>query len=198
MGDFRQKNYRNMGLFSKTPDMTELTFQLRMSSKQLEREAKKAEKEEKAFKQKLQKAIKDQRLEFAQLHAENAIRKKNESLNYLRLASRVDAVASKIKSADNIKSVAKQMGTTTKNLKAAMKTMNLEKITATMDKFEASFDKLDLTTSTMEGAMGSAMATSAPTSAVDALIRQVADENELDVANMLDAAPEQNASVASA
>ena len=93
-----------------------------------------------------------------------------------------------------------------------MKTMNLEKITATMDKFEASFDKLDLTTSTMEGAMGSAMATSAPTSAVDALIRQVhrpfskileqiimkltnyqvADENELDVANMLDAAPEQN------
>ena len=90
-----------------------------------------------------------------------------------------------------------------------MKTMNLEKITATMDKFEQSFDKLDLTTSTMEGAMGSAMATSAPTSAVDALIRQVfwylqelylfllvnqvADENELDVANMLDAAPEQNA-----
>ena len=51
--------------------------------------------------------------------------------------------------------------------------MNLEKITATMDKFEQSFDKLDLTTSTMEGAMGSAMATSAPTSAVDALIRQV-------------------------
>ena len=36
-----------MGLFSKAPDMTELTFQLRMSSKQLEREAKKAEKEEK-------------------------------------------------------------------------------------------------------------------------------------------------------
>ena len=54
-----------------------------------------------------------------------------------------------------------------------MKTMNLEKITATMDKFEQSFDKLDLTTSTMEGAMGSAMATSAPTSSVDALIRQV-------------------------
>ena len=78
-----------------------------------------------------------------------------------------------------------------------------------MDKFESSFDKLDLTTATMEGAMGSAMATSAPTSAVDALIRQVraivkntefisddfkvADENELDVANMLDAAPEQKA-----
>ena len=59
------------------------------------------------------------------------------------------------------------------NLEAAMKTMILEKITATMDKFEASFDKLDLTTATMEGAMGSAMATSAPTSAVDALIRQV-------------------------
>ena len=54
-----------------------------------------------------------------------------------------------------------------------MKTMNLEKITATMDKFEESFTKLDMTTATMEDSMGSAMATSAPTASVDALIRQV-------------------------
>ena len=54
-----------------------------------------------------------------------------------------------------------------------MKTMNLEKITATMDKFEKSFENLDLTTSVMEGSMGDAMATSAPSGQVDALIQQV-------------------------
>ena len=45
---------------------------------------------------------------------ESAIRKKNESLNYLRLASRVDAVASKVKSAQGMKNVTKTMGQTTK------------------------------------------------------------------------------------
>ena len=54
-----------------------------------------------------------------------------------------------------------------------MKSMNLEKITATMDKFEKSFENLDLTTSVMEGSMGDAMATSAPSGQVDALIQQV-------------------------
>ena len=60
-----------------------------------------------------------------------------------------------------------------KQLDAAMKSMNLEKITATMDKFEKSFENLDLTTSVMEGSMGDAMATSAPSGQVDALIQQV-------------------------
>ena len=62
---------------------------------------------------------------------------------------------------------------TFQQLDAAMKTMNLEKITATMDKFEKSFENLDLTTSVMEGSMGDAMATSAPSGQVDALIQQV-------------------------
>lgn len=34
--------------------------------------------------------------EVAQVHAENAIRKKNESLNYLRMSARIDAVAARV------------------------------------------------------------------------------------------------------
>jgi charged multivesicular body protein 1 len=184
-----------MGLFSSGPDLNDVIFQLRMSSKQLEREAKRAEKEEKAMKEKVKKAIKEQRIEFAQIHAESAIRKKNEGLNYLRLASRVDAVASKVKSAQGMKNVTKTMGQTTKQLDAAMKSMNLEKITATMDKFEKSFENLDLTTSVMEGSMGDAMATSAPSGQVDALIQQVADEHNLQIASDMAAAPVANTSL---
>ena len=65
-----------------------------------------------------------------------------------------------------------------KQLDAAMQSMNLEKITATMDQFEKSFEGIDLVTSTMEGAMVDAMATSAPSGQVDALIQQVI--NQLD------------------
>jgi len=43
--------------------------------------------------------------ETAQVYAENAIRKKNESLNYLRMAARVNAVQAKVQSAMTMKDV---------------------------------------------------------------------------------------------
>ena len=45
------------------------------------------------------KALQQKNIEGAKIYAENAIRKKNEGLNFLRLASRVDAVSSKVQSA---------------------------------------------------------------------------------------------------
>lgn len=39
------------------------------------------------------------------MYAENAIRKKNEGLNYLRMAARVDAVSAKVQSALTMKDV---------------------------------------------------------------------------------------------
>lgn len=38
-------------------------------------------------------------MEVARIHAENAIRQKNQSINYLRMSARVDAVASRVQTA---------------------------------------------------------------------------------------------------
>lgn len=46
-------------------------------------------------------------METAKLYAENAIRKKNEGLNYLRMAGRVDAVAARVQMAFTMKDVCK-------------------------------------------------------------------------------------------
>jgi len=51
------------------PNLDDVIFQLRFSTKQLEREAKRAAKEEKAIKAKVKKAIKEKNIEFAQVHA---------------------------------------------------------------------------------------------------------------------------------
>lgn len=51
------------------------------------------------------KALQQKNFEGAKIYAENAIRKKNEGLNFLRLASRVDAVSSKVQSAMMMKQV---------------------------------------------------------------------------------------------
>ena len=47
----------------------------------------------------LAQSLQQRNLEGALIYAENAIRKKNEGLNYLRMAARVDAVANRVQTA---------------------------------------------------------------------------------------------------
>lgn len=67
--------------------LTVQTFQLKLTSRSLVRQAKKYE-EEKAYKAKVKKAIEKGDMDGARIYAHNAIRRHNEQLNYLRLASR--------------------------------------------------------------------------------------------------------------
>lgn len=50
-------------------------------------------------------ALQKNNVEAARIYAENAIRKKNESLTYLRFASKVDAVSSRVKTAQAMNQV---------------------------------------------------------------------------------------------
>nr|GBN79470.1 Charged multivesicular body protein 1b [Araneus ventricosus] len=115
-------------------------------------------------------------MEGARIHAENAIRQKNQALNYLRMASRVDAVASRVQTAVTTKKVTQSMAGVVKSMDAAMKSMNLEKISSLMDKFEKQFEDLDVQSSYMENTMSSTTTVTVPQNDVDHLMRQVADE----------------------
>jgi len=160
-----------------------------MTSKELQREAKKAEKNQQKQKAMVTKYLKENKPDFAKQYAENSIRAKNESLNYLRLAARMDAVSARIKSAQTMKKVTIDMAGVNKSLSSAMKSMNLEQVQAIMDRFEGQVDKLDLHSATMEQSMSSAMATGTPTTQVDDLIKQVADENNLEYVSAAEQAP---------
>jgi charged multivesicular body protein 1 len=92
-------------MFGGGPSMEDVLFQLRFSKKQLEREAKKSEKEMNAQKAKVKKALQQGNVEGARIYAENSIRKKNEALNYLRFASKIDAVSARVQTAISMKSV---------------------------------------------------------------------------------------------
>lgn len=71
----------------------------------MERASKRCEKDEKAQKAKVRKALAQGNVEGARIYAENAIRKKNEGLNYLRMAARVDAVSNRVQTAMMTKDV---------------------------------------------------------------------------------------------
>ncbi len=70
-------------------------------------------------------------MEGARIYAQNAIRKKNESLNYLRMASRLDAVSSKVQTAVTMKQVTKSMSGVVSQMDKAMASMNLEQVSLT-------------------------------------------------------------------
>lgn len=58
-------------------------------------------------------ALQQKNVDCARVYAENAIRKKNEGLNWLRMASRIDAVASKVQTAATMKGVSSVISPTT-------------------------------------------------------------------------------------
>ncbi|GFG32589.1 hypothetical protein Cfor_04717 [Coptotermes formosanus] len=168
-------------LYSTVFESFEHLFNLKFAVKELERNSKKCEKEEKLEKQKCKKAIQKGNVEGARIHAENAIRQKNQSLNYLRMSARVDSVASRVQSALTTRRVTQSMAGVVKAMDAAMKSMNLEKISNLMDKFESQFEDLDVQSSYMENTMSQTTTTAVPQSDVDNLMQQVADEAGLEL-----------------
>ncbi|XP_038224671.1 charged multivesicular body protein 1a [Dermochelys coriacea] len=175
--------------------MDDTLFQLKFTAKQLEKLAKKAEKDSKTEQAKVKKALQQKNVECARVYAENAIRKKNEGLNWLRMASRVDAVSSKVQTAVTMKGVTKNMAQVTKALDKALSSMDLQKVSAVMDKFEHQVQNLDVHTSVMEDSMSSATTLTTPQEQVDSLIVQIAEENGLEIMDQLNQLPEGASSV---
>uniref|UniRef100_A0A4W6FJR1 Charged multivesicular body protein 1B n=1 Tax=Lates calcarifer TaxID=8187 RepID=A0A4W6FJR1_LATCA len=74
---------------------TKHLFNLKFAAKDLQRNSKKCDKEEKVEKAKVKKAIQKGNMEVARIHAENAIRQKNQSVNFLRMSARISALMDK-------------------------------------------------------------------------------------------------------
>eukprot|EP00475_Leptophrys_vorax_P035052 TRINITY_DN57388_c0_g1_i1.p1 TRINITY_DN57388_c0_g1~~TRINITY_DN57388_c0_g1_i1.p1 ORF type:complete len:216 (-),score=36.34 TRINITY_DN57388_c0_g1_i1:424-1035(-) len=156
-------------------------FQLKFTSKTLVRQAKKCEKEEKEQKLKVKKAIEKGNMEGAKVFAENAIRKRSEQLNYLRLSNRLDAVIARLDTQARMNQITTSMGSIVKVLDSALASSNLQKISETMDTFERQFVNMEVQSAFVENAMHSSTALSTPEDDVNMLMQQVADEHGLEV-----------------
>lgn len=66
--------------------------------------------------------------EGARIYAANSIRNKTESLNMLRLASRIDAVRSRVETAVTMRKVTSNMQGVVANMVKAMSAMDTEKV----------------------------------------------------------------------
>mmetsp|Transcript_5512 Transcript_5512/g.12236 ORF Transcript_5512/g.12236 Transcript_5512/m.12236 type:complete len:188 (+) Transcript_5512:79-642(+) len=149
-----------------TPSLHDQLIDVKLNVKTLERAEKKCQKNRTKQLASVKKAIKEGNVEGARIYAENAIREKQQGLNYLKLASRLDAVASRIETAITTQEISKSMGTVVQ--------------------FEAEFENMEVVTGTMQSTMDSATSSQMPGDQVDDLILQVADQHNLEVGAMLD------------
>ena len=99
----------------------------------------------------------------------------------MKLASRLDAVVSRLDTQAKMGMVTKNLGIIVKGLEKSMNSNSLENIAATMNQFEKQFENLDLQTAVVDNVMGAQANLSTPEEDVTALMQQVADEHGLEI-----------------
>jgi len=125
---------------------------------------------------------------MARIHATNAIRKHNEAINFMRLAGRLDAVASQIGSAAIMQgTVNKTMSSVVSGLDKVLATDNVEQMSLMMDQFESQVGMLNTQSAYMESTMNGTSGLTTPVDQVDELIQQVADQHQINVNTQLKA-----------
>ncbi|CCW61371.1 unnamed protein product [Phytomonas sp. EM1] len=166
--------------------MLDVQLQLKFTAKQFAKNSARCEKEQKAEMNRCRKAMEKNNLDGARIYAENCIRKRNEALNNLRLAARIDAVVSRLDTAIKTKMVTKNMGQMVHGMDQMLQSMDPAKIGHLMESFEKQFETMDVTSAYMQEAIGQSVATTAPEDEVSQLMAQVADAHGLDLKANLD------------
>jgi len=99
----------------------------------------------------------------------------------------MDGVAQRLQSVQAQQMMSKNMEQVTKVITQAMKSMNLEKNITTMDKFEKQCEELDVQLNVVDSSMKEATSAVNQDTQVDSLLKQVADENGLEIQTELNA-----------
>ncbi|RMZ88711.1 hypothetical protein DV736_g4060, partial [Chaetothyriales sp. CBS 134916] len=165
-------------------------FNLKFTSKQLNRQAAKADRDSKAESAKLKKALTQSppQPQIARLYAQNAVRNSQQRIQLLTLAARIDAVAARVQTAVTMRTVTGSMAQTVRGMDVALKSMDLEKIGFVMEKFEQQFEDLDVVSGYYEGVAGGVESQQIGVEGqgeVDALMARVADEAGVELSQEL-------------
>lgn len=97
-----------MGNTNSQAAMEKTLWNMKFTAKQLITESKRCEKKQKEEESKCLKAMDAGNAEIARVYAANAIREKNQALNFVRLSSRIEAVAGRVETAIRMNTVSHQ------------------------------------------------------------------------------------------
>lgn len=178
-----------MGNRGSKKNVEDIVWEMQLKAREIKRLSEKCSKEQRAEEIRVKKAVGKGNRDGARIHAENAIRKKNESLNYLKLSSQFDAVASRLEGVHRSQEMTQGIREAMPKLERLVVTLDANRLTADMRSFEDIFETLDVRSDQLTSAIDATTATSTPQSEVDQLLCKVGEEHALDVSGMLSTAP---------
>eukprot|EP01087_Luapelamoeba_hula_P019830 TRINITY_DN6631_c0_g2_i2.p2 TRINITY_DN6631_c0_g2~~TRINITY_DN6631_c0_g2_i2.p2 ORF type:complete len:199 (-),score=43.91 TRINITY_DN6631_c0_g2_i2:1830-2426(-) len=168
-----------------TDKQFEQIFQLRFTVKQLNRQSRKAEKTAEQKKKQVALYLKRGNLDVAKVYATDAVRLRNESMSYLRLAAKLDGVKSRLEMMAMNQQVTQQLMGVVKVMGQHMESNNIPQMMSVYDKFEQQNEDLMVGDSIMNDALTSTTSSLAPDAQVEDPIYQVADEYSLEIRSLL-------------
>jgi charged multivesicular body protein 1 len=170
---------------SSLQELQALQFNIKFVGKQFSKSSKTSERDAERDVERCKQAMQKGNLEVAKIYAQSSIRKKNESVNFVKLSARMEAVASRLDTAVKMKMVTRAMGTMVRGMDKVLQGMNPEHISRLMDTFEQQFENVDVASDYMQEAIGQSASSSTPDSEVTELLQRVADTNGLDLKRIM-------------
>jgi charged multivesicular body protein 1 len=116
----------------------------------------------------------------ARIHAQNAIRKKNEALNYLKLSSQLDNVASQLSQQAKTQAISKSMSGIVKTLDVALKSNNITQVATTMAAFEKQQEDLAVQSAVIEDTFNQQVTLAADPQEVDNYVDRCMEEQGME------------------
>ena len=166
---------------SSSDQLFDMIFEFKMIAKEFKKSSASAAKEEKESILRVKSAIEKNLPEAARIHAADAIRKRNETRQYLVLSSKIEAVHSRLSHAYKTQKLTENMKTLTQGMTRALGGMNLVEVNECMKGFEKMFDNLDVSADLMDKVMDNVNAGAYNEKDVNTLIGQVAMEHNLKI-----------------
>ena len=161
-------------------------FEFKLMGKQMAKEAKKSENQNKALIKRVKDCIAKGDYEQAKVAASDAIRSKNQVRRYQVLSSKINTVAQRLESAYKNQELTEKMQSLTQQMIGAGNMMDLVKMTETMSNFEKLFDDLDVNSAMMDQVFDNVNAGTVNEGEVNQLIAQVAQQNGMKLSEDFD------------
>ncbi|KAF6003939.1 hypothetical protein CCYA_CCYA05G1501 [Cyanidiococcus yangmingshanensis] len=183
-----------MGLVqSSSQKYQEHIFKLLLLEKHLRRQANRCQRERERYVTQLKAALKAGNADVSVVSAESAVRKSRERTTYLRLAARLESVVGRLQAARDFGKVGSELGLLAADMDGAIRVLDVERLDSSLRLLEGRLDDLQvrdvLINNGLERVSAGVASQTPEEDEVALLIRQTAEENNLELSQALGSTP---------
>jgi charged multivesicular body protein 1 len=167
--------------YDKYKTLEDIIFKLKFTKKGLQRDIKKSETRMALEINNVKNDIWKSDIMAAQIHSENAIRQKNQRINYMQFSSKIDALICRLELAVQNGKLTDNMFDIAHGLEYIQNDFSYKNIVEVLGKFDTTFEDFDVMTGMMDTSIKETTSTQIPQEEVIELMKYVADTHSLTI-----------------